>query len=122
MSERNTLLLLKDISESIQNIFDFTSGLSFEDYCSDIKTKHAVEHNFMIIGEAVSRIPDSFKTRYKEVDWRIIKDFRNVMVHDYFGIDNNIVWDIIQFHLRELSIDISRVLENETGDNSKFSS
>ena len=76
----------------------------------------------MIIGEAVSRIPDSFKTRYKEVDWRIIKDFRNVMVHDYFGIDNNIVWDIIQFHLGELSIDISRVLENETGDNSKFSS
>lgn len=121
MSERNILLLLNDISASIQNIFDFTNGLSFEQYSSDIKTKHAVEHNFMIIGEAVSRIPDSFKIRHKEIDWRLIKDFRNVIVHDYFGIDNNIVWDIIQFHLDELSNDISQVLKSETGDDSKFS-
>jgi uncharacterized protein with HEPN domain len=114
MSERNTVLLLKDISEAIQNIFEFTKGLSFESYCTDIKTKHAVEHNFMIIGEAVARLPDDFKQIHKEINWRQVKDFRNVIVHDYFGIDNSIVWDIIQMSLSDLLSDISHILQEET--------
>src|ERR1700761_3681457 len=101
MSERNTIVLLNDIAESIQNIFEFTRGFSFEQYSTDIKTKHAVEHNFMIIGEAVSRIPGDFKRKYPNINWRQIKDFRNLIAHDYFGIDNGIVWDIIQLNLSD---------------------
>jgi uncharacterized protein with HEPN domain len=114
MSERNTTLLLNDIVEAIQNIFEFTRGFSFEEYYSDIKTKHAVEHNFMIIGEAVARLPEGFKLKHKIINWRQVKDFRNVIVHDYFGIDNNIVWDIIQVNLADLLRDISHVLQKET--------
>lgn len=114
MSERNTTALLNDIVEAIQNIFAFTKGLSFSDYSSDIKTRHAVEHNFMIIGEAVARLPESFKKKHNIINWRQVKDFRNVIVHDYFGIDNNIVWDIIQLNLTDLLQDISMVLEKET--------
>jgi uncharacterized protein with HEPN domain len=88
MSERNTTILLNDIVEAIQNIFEFTEGFSFEKYCSDIKTRHAVEHNFMIIGEAVARLPDEFRQKHDIVNWRQVKDFRNIIVHDYFGIDN----------------------------------
>ena len=115
MSERNTIVLLNDIAESIQNIFEFTRGFSFDQYSTDIKTKHAVEHNFMIIGEAVSRIPSDFKRKYPNINWRQIKDFRNIIAHDYFGIDNGIVWDIIQLNLSDLLDDISQILQKETG-------
>ncbi|WP_426670661.1 DUF86 domain-containing protein [Mucilaginibacter sp. McL0603] len=114
MSERNSVILLNDISEAIQNIFEFTKGISFEDYCNDLKTRHAVEHNFMIIGEAVSRLPEDFKLMRTGVNWRQVKDFRNVIVHDYFGIDNNIVWDIIQFNLSDLLSEVSYILQKET--------
>ena len=109
MSERNITLLLNDITDAIQNILQFTKGISFETYSSDIKTRHAVEHNFMIIGEAVARLPDDFKQSYTTINWRLIKDFRNVMVHDYFGIDNTIVWDIIQLNLADLASDIEDI-------------
>jgi uncharacterized protein with HEPN domain len=111
MSERNTNVLLNDIVEAIQNILSFTKGFSFEEYSSDIKTRHAVEHNFMIIGEAVARLSENFKQKHKEINWRLLKDFRNVIVHDYFGIDNSIVWDIIQLNLADLMQDVLQVLK-----------
>ena len=97
MSERNTSFLLNDIKESIENIISFTDKFTFEMYCADIKTIHAVQHNFMIIGEAAARISDEYKLEHAQINWRQVKDFRNIIVHDYFGIDNSIVWDIIQY-------------------------
>lgn len=113
MSERSITLLLMDIKESVNNIINFTSHLSFEMYDVDIKTIHAVQHNFMIIGEAAARIPDKYKYQHAEINWRQVKDFRNVIVHDYFGIDNSIVWDIIQSNLPELGEHIPELLAKE---------
>jgi uncharacterized protein with HEPN domain len=110
MSERNISFLLEDIKESIENILSFTNGLSFDMYCSDIKTVHAVQHNFMIIGEAVARIQDDYKKQHEEINWRQIKDFRKVIVHDYFGIDSSIIWDIIEFRLPDLLISIKALI------------
>jgi uncharacterized protein with HEPN domain len=110
MSERSTVLLLQDILEAINNIFEFTKNISFEQYCRDLKTKHAVEHNFMIIGEAVTRIPAQFKEHHSQVNWRQVKDFRNIIVHDYFGIDDTIVWDIININLQDLFNQISTLV------------
>ncbi len=93
MSERVTSLLLSDIKESIENIISFTNNYSFEVYCADIKTVHAVQHNFMIIGEAVARMPEDYKQLHNHINWREVKDFRNIIVHDYFGIDNGLVSD-----------------------------
>lgn len=104
MSEREITLLVEDMISSIEYILDFTKGYSFEEYQADNKTKFAVERNFEIIGEAASRIPDDFKTANPEVEWRIIKDFRNFIIHEYFGINNEIVWDTIQLRLPELLI------------------
>jgi uncharacterized protein with HEPN domain len=110
MSERNARFLLNDMSESISNILNFTKGMSYEQYCNDLKTRHAVEHNFMIIGEAAGRIPVEFKEINKSVNWREVKDFRNIIVHDYFGIDNSIVWDIINLNLLELDASLQFIL------------
>ena len=97
MSERNVSLLLLDIKVSISKILEYTAGMTFESYEADSRTKDAVERNFEIIGEAASRIPDDFKKLHPTIEWRIIKDFRNFIIHEYFGINNQIVWDTIQF-------------------------
>ena len=110
MSERETKLLLLDIIDAIRNIIDFTKDMTFQNYQSDLKTKHAVERNFSIIGEAVSRIDLAFRNSHTNIDWRQIKDFRNIIVHDYFGIDDLIVWDIIRLNLEQLGKDINAVL------------
>jgi uncharacterized protein with HEPN domain len=78
MSERDIPSLLQDILEAIGNIKDFTRGITFEMYLADLKTKHAVERNFSIIGEAVARIDKSFKDSHPSIDWREVKDFRNI--------------------------------------------
>jgi uncharacterized protein with HEPN domain len=76
-----------------------------------MKTKDAVERNFEIIGEAGSRVPEEFKKLHPHIEWRIIKDFRNFIIHEYFGINNNIVWDTIQYRLPELHSQITVLLE-----------
>lgn len=88
----------------------FTKDYTYEDYCNDLKTKHPVEHNFMIIGEAVARLPDDYKALHPDINWRQVKDFRNVIVHDYFGIDNSIVWTIIEAHLPQLAEDVVKLM------------
>lgn len=109
MSERNLSLLLLDIKISISKILEYTAGMTFQSYETDSKTKDAVERNFEIIGEATSRIPDDFKKRHLDIEWRIIKDFRNFIIHEYFGIDNQIVWDTIQYRLPDLLKEISEL-------------
>lgn len=102
MSEREIPLLLRDIKVAIETIFQFTEGYTFETYESDLKTRQAVERNFEIIGEAASRLPTNYKEAHPHIEWRIIKDFRNFIIHDYFGINHQIVWDTIQFRLPDL--------------------
>ena len=111
MSERVLPLLLEDMAGAINYILEFTRGMSPEDYESDIKTRFAVERNFEIIGEAASRIPQDFKSQHPEIEWRIIKDFRNFIIHDYFGINQNIIWDTIQYRLAGLLEQINRLLK-----------
>lgn len=109
MSERSISLLLEDIKVAITTIFDFTNGYTFENFIADLKTLHAVERNFEIIGEAVSRLPQDYKDKHPQVEWRIIKDFRNFIIHEYFGVNHQILWDTIQFRLSDLLITIARL-------------
>jgi uncharacterized protein with HEPN domain len=110
MSERDLPLLLLDIKVAIQSILTYTTGYTLEKYEQDAKTRHAVERNFEIIGEAASRIPQEYKDLHPDIEWRIIKDFRNFIIHDYFGINNEIVLDTIQFRLRDLLISITKLI------------
>lgn len=102
MSERDNGLLISDIAVAINKILDYTTEMSFEDYNSDSKTRDAVERNFQIIGEASARVSLDFKLKHSHIEWRIIKDFRNLIIHEYFGVDNHIVWDIVVNRLPEL--------------------
>mgnify|MGYP000926762381 CR=1 FL=1 len=94
MSKREPHLLIEDIIESANKILLYTNNLTFEAFQKDNKTIDAVIRNFEIIGEAANRLSDDFKDKYPNIDWHRIRGFRNRIVHDYFGIDYSIVWEI----------------------------
>jgi uncharacterized protein with HEPN domain len=102
MSNRNAELLLNDIIESSEKILHYVQGLSYEQFLDDDKTLDAVIRNFEIIGEAANRLPDDFKESHQEIDWYRIRGFRNRIVHHYFGIDYNILWQIKETFLPEM--------------------
>ena len=109
MSKREPKLLIEDILDSGYKILEYTNGLVFDDFTKDSKTIDAVIRNFEIIGEAANRLPDEFKDRHPDIDWHRIRGFRNRIVHDYFGIDHSIVWQIKEHFLPETLIKISKL-------------
>ena len=110
MSKREPLLLIEDIIDSGNKILSYTNNFSFEDFTKDGKTIDAVIRNFEIIGEAANRLPEDFKEKYSEIDWHRIRGFRNRIVHDYFGIDYAIVWEIKTSFLPDLLIKLKALL------------
>ncbi len=99
---REDALFLKDIQQSCERILEFSAGFSKEAFFADPKTSQAVFHNLMIIGEAVKRLSPSLKDKYPEVDWRKIAGLRDVIAHEYFGLDVHIIWDVIAHEIPAL--------------------
>lgn len=109
MSKRDPNLLLGDILESAYKILEYTDGLVFENFATDNKTLDAVIRNFEIIGEAANRLPNEFKNSFPKIDWQRIRGFRNRIVHDYFGIDYSIVWQIKETYLPEMIDQLKKI-------------
>ena len=109
MSKRDAKLLLSDILDAVEKIKKYTLGLTFETFIADSKTLDAVIRNFEIIGEAANRLPEEFKDKHQIVDWFRIIGFRNRIVHDYMGVDYQIVWTIIEKDIDKLSADIRSI-------------
>ena len=110
MSKREPELLLQDIEQSINKIKSYTSGMSFEMFQNNDKTIDAVIRNFEVIGEAANRIPDEIKDRFNKVNWHRIRGFRNRIVHDYMGVDLEIIQEIIEKNLDELKEQIEEII------------
>lgn len=113
MSKRNPDMLLNDMLDSIEKIKSYTLNYDLEKFKADNKTIDAVIRNFEIIGEAANRLPEDFKEQHMHVNWFRIKGFRNRIVHDYMGIDLQIVWTIIQKDLDQLKADIRNLLKED---------
>ena len=113
MSERDPRLYCDDILDSGNAILEFIEGLFFDDFCNDRKTYSAVIREFEIIGEAVGKLPESFRKRRPDVEWQDIKDFRNLLSHEYFGVDLEIVWNVIEDDLPVLMDAVKKILEAE---------
>jgi uncharacterized protein with HEPN domain len=113
MSERNYTHFLEDINESISNIFEYTDSYTYKDFINDKKTVDAVIRNLEIIGEAANKIPAKIKKKYPDVPWNEMYRMRNKVVHEYFGIDHEIVWDIIINYLPDNLKQVKSILEIE---------
>lgn len=102
MSERSIRLYLEDVLNSIAKIEEYVAGLSFEDFRGKAVIVDAVIRNFAIIGEAGRHIPDQMREQNSVVDWKNIVGMRDVVMHEYFGVDLEIVWRTIQKGLPKL--------------------
>jgi len=109
MSSRDIQLFVADIIESINAINVFTLGCDYSSFVSDRKTYSATLREFIVIGEAIAHIPEEIKADFPDVAWRLIKDFRNFIIHEYFGIDAEIVWDAVEKELPQLLMEITRL-------------
>jgi len=99
---RDPQLLLEDIEESCCRIRDYTKGMNRDSFGQDQKTIDAVLRNLGIIGEATKRLPSDLCMKAPEINWRRIAGMRDILVHDYFGIDIDIVWDVVNEKLPAL--------------------
>ena len=86
--------------------------MNFEDFLKDEKTQDAVSRNLEIIGEAAANIPKDLQDKYEEVPWKNIKDFRNVLTHQYWKIDLDLIWEVILTKLAPLKKQIE-LIRNE---------
>lgn len=109
MFKRDVRLYLADIDEAIAAIEEYSAGMDYETFAGDRKTYSATLREFIVIGEAIANIPDEIKQLAPTIEWRLIKDFRNFIIHEYFGVDAKIVWDAVRQELPLLKLEISRL-------------
>ena len=93
---------IDDILESITLIHEYITDMSYETFLADRKTQDAVIRNLEIIGEAAKTLPDELKAKMPEIEWHKIVALRNILTHEYFGVNLKIIWDVIQNKLTEL--------------------
>jgi uncharacterized protein with HEPN domain len=111
MSKKHRNILLNDVLESIQKIKKYTKGMNYEQFLQDDKTIDACVRNFEIIGEVSSKIDADFKLNHSEIEWNRMKGLRNRMIHDYSGVDYQVVWDIISEYLDELDYQVQKLIK-----------
>jgi len=96
---------LRHMQEAGQNTLRYTAGMDKAAFLADSRTQQAVFFNFVILGEAASKLMaghSEFLIQYPQVPWRAIRDMRNQVAHGYFAVDTNVVWRTVQFALPDL--------------------
>ncbi len=110
MSRRSDRLYCRDILESGAAIRSYVKGIDFNAFVTDRMRYMAVIREFEIIGEAVGKLATELKQSFPDVPWQDVKDFRNLLIHEYFGVDLEIVWNTIQGEL-PLLMEAARKIE-----------
>jgi uncharacterized protein with HEPN domain len=104
---------LRHILDSIILIEEYTASISFAEFEKDRKTIDAVIRNFEIIGEASGKLPKEFREAYPQIPWRSMIGLRNILIHEYFGVDVAAVWENIKQILPQLKERVKSVIDSE---------
>jgi len=112
MKKENDLIYFEDIVDSIEKIEKYISDMSLEDFKKNDLVQDAVLRNLEIIGEASNNLSEEIKNKHKEVPWKRIIGMRNIISHKYFGIDLEIIWEIITTNLPSTKGLVNSILKN----------
>jgi uncharacterized protein with HEPN domain len=93
---RDPRVFLDDIIEACAKIHRYTQGMTSDQFRSDEKTVDAVVRNLEVIGEAARSLPSDIRDRIVDIEWQRIAALRNLLIHEYFGVDLDIIWDVVQ--------------------------
>ena len=113
MSPRVWLDRIRDILSCAKNIQDFSTGMSFDGFLEDPRTIRAVAFEFTTIGEAARVIPIEIQERFSDIPWGKMQGIRNVLVHEYFRLDEVILWRAIQEDIPPLIAVLEKIIESE---------
>jgi uncharacterized protein with HEPN domain len=117
--KRGITTLLADVLRAAGRASLYLKGCSLQDFVKNPEKIDAVARNLEIIGEAVARLPDGFKKEHPEIEWSQITGLRNRIVHEYFGVSENIVWHIVSEELAPLVQQLKRIMRAETKKDGK---
>jgi len=107
-------LSLLSILEAIEKIENYTNEFdNADDFYHDEKSFDATMMQFVVIGEMISKLDEKFKKEHSSIPWQKVKDFRNIVAHNYFGIDADEIWEIISRKIKPLKYDIKGLLDKE---------
>jgi len=109
MSERKPSVIIEDILTCIQHIESYTTNLSFDQFSAHYMTVEACLYNIQVIGEAAVRLPENIKDDNPQIPWPLIKGMRNRLIHEYFGTDLNLVWNVIKNELPTLKTELEEI-------------
>jgi len=109
MSSRTDVEFLADIQEAITRISDYIGDMTLEDFLDDRKTQDATIRNLEIIGEAVKNLSESLTTKQSQIPWKSLAGVRDKLIHHYFGVNFDIVWNIIKDELPTVSQQIQQI-------------
>jgi len=103
---------INHILDEIKYLLETSQNLSFESFLKDETLKRAFVRSIEIIGEAVKKIPRKFKEKQQQIEWKKIAGMRDKLIHKYFGVDYNLVWDVIKKHIPKLNDDLLFLINN----------
>lgn len=109
---RNIILYLTDILDSITLILKYAENIDKNQFESNEMLQDAVFRRFEIIGESSKKIPKNIRDKYNEIPWRQMSDLRNILIHEYFGVNLDMVWNIIEKELSNLAFNIKKIIED----------
>ena len=111
MPPRDPRLRIEDMLATIDQIESYTAGMTFDTFCADQKTVDAVIRNFEVMGEAARHVDDQAARRSPGVPWPDVRDMRNILIHEYFGVDLATVWKTILDDLPALKRNLRSLME-----------
>lgn len=117
MSNRTDTEFLEDIQEAIRRISVYTHELPYKAFLSDTRTQDAVIRNLEIIGEATKKLSVELRNQYPSVPWKEMAGARDRLIHNYFGVDLEVVWEISTAELSDLTAQIAEILNRDSTGN-----
>ncbi len=112
MSERADVEWVSDIQEAIQRISIYVANQSYEAFSTDIKTQDAVIRNIEVIGEAAKGVSEKLRVENANIPWKSMAGMRDRLIHRYFGINLDIVWQVVSIELPLLAAEMGKIIEN----------